>query len=138
MTQLLLEILKILEIHLLVWILIKVYNPTCITLTDASVELQYGEILCLTDAIDKWSQRRDEQYRSRKSDMHERRRREGVRHCILKSSFARHRGSVRVYCKVIIVFILYIYYILALSTFYYMCENLPADNLNIYVRTTDS
>jgi hypothetical protein len=101
--------MKIVEMHLLVWILIKADNPTCITLTEASVELQYGEILYLTDAIDKWSQRRDEEYHSGKSDMHERRRQEGVRHCILKSSFALHRGSVRVYCKVIIVFILYIY-----------------------------
>jgi hypothetical protein len=42
-------------------------------LTEASAELQYSEILCLTDAIDKWSQRRDEEYRSKKSDIHERR-----------------------------------------------------------------
>jgi hypothetical protein len=53
--------------------LIKADNPTYITLTEASAELQYGEILCLTDAIDKWSQRRDEEYRSEKSDIHERR-----------------------------------------------------------------
>jgi hypothetical protein len=109
MTYLLIEFQKFQEMHLLIWILIKVDNLTRITLIEASVELQYGEILCLIDAIDKWSQRRDEEYRSGKRDMHERRRQEGVRHCILKSPFARHRGSVRVYCKVIIVFILYIY-----------------------------
>jgi hypothetical protein len=59
-------------------------NPTCIMSTRASVELQQGEILCLTDVIDKWPQRRDEDYRYGKSDMHERRRWEGVCHCILK------------------------------------------------------
>jgi hypothetical protein len=59
--------------HLLISILIKADNLTYITLTEASAELQYGEILCLTNAIDKWSQRRDEEYRSEKSDIHERR-----------------------------------------------------------------
>jgi hypothetical protein len=97
MTWLLIEFQKFQEMHLLIWILIKADNPTCSTSTRASVELQYGEILCLTDVIDKWPQRRDEDYRFRKSFMHERRRYEGVRHCILKSSFARHRESVRVY-----------------------------------------
>jgi hypothetical protein len=58
------EFQKFQEMHLLIWILIKADNLTCITLTDASVELQYGEILCLTDAIDKWPRRHGEDYRS--------------------------------------------------------------------------
>jgi hypothetical protein len=36
---------------------IKKDNPSCITLTEASVDLQHGEILCLTDATVKWRQR---------------------------------------------------------------------------------
>jgi hypothetical protein len=58
------EFQKFQEMHLLIWILIKADNLTCITLTEASVELQYGEILCLTDAIDKWPRRHGEDYRS--------------------------------------------------------------------------
>jgi hypothetical protein len=83
------EFQKIQEMHLVIWILIKVDNPSCITLTEASVELQYSEILCLTDAIDKSPRRCDVDYRSGKSDMHERRRREEVHHYIFESSFAR-------------------------------------------------
>jgi hypothetical protein len=37
----------------------------------ASVALQHSEIPCLTDASDKCLQRRKEEYRSGKSDMHE-------------------------------------------------------------------
>jgi hypothetical protein len=84
---------------------IKEDNPSCITLTEASVDLQHGEISCLTDATVKWTQRYTEDYNSGESDMHARIQREGVRPCILKLSFAQHRNSVCVYCKLILVFI---------------------------------
>jgi hypothetical protein len=32
----------------------------CISFTKASVDLQHGEIICLTDASVKWTQRRNE------------------------------------------------------------------------------
>jgi hypothetical protein len=51
--------------------LIKEDNPTFITLTEASVELQYSELYYLTDASNKWLQRCTDEYRSGKSDMHE-------------------------------------------------------------------
>jgi hypothetical protein len=97
---------------------IKEDNPSCITLTEASVDLQHGEILCLTDATVKWKQRRTEDYNSGKSDTHARIQREGVRPCILKSSFAQHRDSVCVYCKLMLVFIfiLCMYQVLVLAT----------------------
>jgi hypothetical protein len=50
--RLLIKILKIIEMHLLIWMLIKEDNTPCISFTEASVYLQHGEILCLTDAID--------------------------------------------------------------------------------------
>jgi hypothetical protein len=51
---------------------IKEDNLSCVTRTKASVELQHGEILCLTDATVKWTQRRTEDYNSGKSDTHAR------------------------------------------------------------------
>jgi hypothetical protein len=39
--------------HLLI-LLIKVDDPACIALTEASVDLQHSLILCLTDAHVKW------------------------------------------------------------------------------------
>jgi hypothetical protein len=57
MTWLLMEFQKIQDMHLVIWILIKADNPSYITLAEASVKLQYIEILCLTDPIDKWLQR---------------------------------------------------------------------------------
>jgi hypothetical protein len=51
--------------------LIKEDNAPCISFTEASVDLQHGEIICLTDASVKWLQRRMEDYRSGKSDMYE-------------------------------------------------------------------
>jgi hypothetical protein len=65
------EFQKIQVIHLLIWILIKADNPTCITLTEASVELQYSEIYYLTDASNKCLQRSVDEYLPEKSDMHE-------------------------------------------------------------------
>jgi hypothetical protein len=85
---------------------IKEDNPSCITLIEASFDLQHGEILCLTDATV-----------IAKSDTHARIQREGVRPCILKSSFAQHRDSVCVYCKLMLVFIfiLCMYQVLVLA-----------------------
>jgi hypothetical protein len=74
MTQLLLDILKIIEMHLLIWMLIKEDNMSCISFTKASVDLQHVGIICLTDASVKWPEWSNEDYRSGKSDMHERRR----------------------------------------------------------------
>jgi hypothetical protein len=97
---------------------IKEDNPSCITLIEASFDLQHDEILYLTDATVKWKQRRTEDYNSGKSDTHARIQREGVRPCILKSSFAQHRDSVCVYCKLMLVFIfiLCMYQVLVLAT----------------------
>jgi hypothetical protein len=72
MTWLLMEFQKFQEMHLLIWMFIKEDNTPCILFTEASVDLQHSEIICLTDASVKWPQRRNEDYRSRKSDMHER------------------------------------------------------------------
>jgi hypothetical protein len=99
---------------------IKEDNPpcSCITLTEASVDLQHGEILCLTGATVKWKQRCIEDYNSGRSDTHARTHREGVHPCILKSSFAQHRDSVCVCCKLMLVFIfiLCMYQVLVLAT----------------------
>jgi hypothetical protein len=45
--------------HLLIWMLIKEDNTPCISFTEASVDLQHSEIICLTDASVKWTQRRN-------------------------------------------------------------------------------
>jgi hypothetical protein len=68
----------------------------CISFTEASVDLQHSEIICLTDASVKWPQRCNEDYCSGKSDMHERRRR-GVHHCISRKSLAQSQKSACVY-----------------------------------------
>jgi hypothetical protein len=57
--------------HLLIWMLIKVDNLACVTLTETSVKLQYGKILCLTDASIKCPYRHSEEYRFGKRDTHE-------------------------------------------------------------------
>jgi hypothetical protein len=46
--------------HLLIWMWIKEDNTPCISFTEASVDLQHSEIICLTDASVKWTQRRNE------------------------------------------------------------------------------
>jgi hypothetical protein len=77
--------------------LIKEDNTPCISCIEASVDLQHGEIICLTDASVTWLQRHKDNIVPKRAICMKEDNAKKVHHCISRSSLARSQKSVCVY-----------------------------------------